>query len=180
MAYYKNTQNGKNLNFMTYFFLHSTQANVGEFLKLHFFRNLELCGMQQQQHRRRSLNTNQTRRRQVFVSSPSAAQFQKICSLSYSMFSYFVVVSYPHWFKFCQNCDIKFRIHNYHFFHKQNPIVLSNFLWKNHLWSMDCQRGDAFLDVNLGSVPLCITSWSILSFSCGYILMFPMKMRRKE
>ena len=96
------------------------------------------------------------------------------------MFSYFVVVSYPHWFKFCQKCDIKFRIHNYHFFHKQNPIVLSNFLWKNHLWSMDCQRGDAFLEVNLGSVPLCITSWSILSFSCGYILMFPMKMRRKE
>ena len=86
------------------------------------------------------------------------------------MFSYFVVVSYPHWFKFCQKCDIKFRIHNYHFFHKQNPIVLSNFLWKNHLWSMDCQRGDTFLDVNLGSVPLCITSWSILSFSCGYIL----------
>ena len=30
---------------------------------------------------------------------------------------------------------------------------------------MDCQRGDAFLEVNLGSVPLCITSWSILSRS---------------
>ena len=44
MAYYKNTQNGKNLNFMTFFFF-IPQANVGEFLKLHFFPNLELCGM---------------------------------------------------------------------------------------------------------------------------------------
>ena len=169
MAYYKNTQNGKNLNFMTFFF-HSTGQCRGV-LKIALFSKFRALWYVVAATQKTFLEYQSDKEKIGFRLVPiSCSISENMLSLSYSMFSYFVVVSYPHWFKFCQKCDIKFRIHNYHFFHKQNPIVLSNFLWKNHLWSMDCQRGDAFLDVNLGSVPLCITSWSILSFSCGYIL----------
>ena len=88
------------------------------------------------------------------------------------MFSYFVVVSYPHWFKFCQKCDIKYRIHNYHFFHTfvENPLMLHGLpeIW--HIFG--CQFG------------LCTFMYNFLVNSLVLLwihtYMFPMKMRRKE
>ena len=78
------------------------------------------------------------------------------------MFSYFVVVSYPHWFKFCQKCDIKYRIHNYHFFHTfvENPLMLHGLpeIW--HIFGRQFEICAFMYNFLVNS----------LSFSCGYIL----------